>query len=107
MTKATTFPQHEFKDLPWVFTALQVAVLTTLGFLAGIVLMVLIYNAHKLKPVSFVSAQGSVYYESETKGVTVTYWSNGKVVGSLDRVESAVCRNLCEADSITIKTPWP
>lgn len=106
MDKTTTFSHKESKDLR-VFTVKQMILLIILGIMAGITLQVLIYSASRIYPEAFMTMQGSVYYTSEDKGVTVTYWRNGKPIGDLDHVQSAVCRNLCEADSITIKTPWP
>jgi len=78
-----------------------------LSVIAGILGTVILYESRQLRVPDFVSIQGSVYYDAENKGVTVTYWRGGKSVGTAEHVISAVCRNLALADSITIKTPWP
>ena len=101
----TTFPSYE--PLKMYFTVWQTVILMVLSVLLGVIGTIGEQQHKQRNQVRFVTMQGSVYYCSEHKGVIVTYWRNGEAIGNLDHVQSAVCRNLCEADSITIKTPWP
>lgn len=55
------------------------------------------------RPHAFVTTEGSAYYLTGGQGFTVDYWHRGQIIGTIDDVDHAVCRNLDEADSITVK----
>lgn len=77
------------------------------ALIAGLMTGGELMHIHDTPPKAFISIEATAYGTAENKGVTITYWKDGYPIGTSAYVQSAVCRNLCAADSITIKTPWP